>query len=147
MLRMNGDLVPIRFRDLAAGELEAYVVEIMTRTQQDRWYAVFDEVADRTDAESLRGVDLVLEVDEDEEEWGLGQDERRRVGEAGRPGQGAERHQPRDALRRNAQIGGPRGEPQEGAPAGEAENEDGDPERRERNDEEADEPAEPVARV
>ncbi|MGE3460230.1 MAG: type IV pilus twitching motility protein PilT [Kofleriaceae bacterium] len=42
MLRMNGDLVPIRFRDLAAGELEAYVIEIMTRTQQDRYKAGHD---------------------------------------------------------------------------------------------------------
>ena len=38
-----------------------------TRLQQDRWYAAFDEVTDRTDAESLRGVDLVIEVDEAEE--------------------------------------------------------------------------------
>jgi twitching motility protein PilT len=31
MLRMNGDLVPIRFRDLGAAELEGYVEEILTR--------------------------------------------------------------------------------------------------------------------
>ena len=34
------------------------------RTQQDRWYVRFREVADRTDAESLRGVELPLELDE-----------------------------------------------------------------------------------
>jgi twitching motility protein PilT len=37
MLRMNGDLVPIRFRDLAATELEGYVVEILARQHQDRF--------------------------------------------------------------------------------------------------------------
>ncbi|WP_299299968.1 ribosome maturation factor RimM [uncultured Brachybacterium sp.] len=45
------------------------------RRQQDRWYLSFDEVADRTDAEALRGVDLVIavdaeqEADEDPEAW------------------------------------------------------------------------------
>lgn len=45
------------------------------RRQQDRWYVTFDEVADRTDAESLRGVDLMIavdaeqEADEDPEAW------------------------------------------------------------------------------
>lgn len=38
-----------------------------TRAQQDRWYVTFDEVADRTDAESLRGVELALAVDATEE--------------------------------------------------------------------------------
>lgn len=38
-----------------------------TRRQQDRWYASFEEVTDRTDAESLRGVDLVLTVDAEDE--------------------------------------------------------------------------------
>ena len=38
-----------------------------TRLQQDRWYATFEEVADRTDAESLRGIDLELAVDAEEE--------------------------------------------------------------------------------
>ncbi|MEE1618877.1 ribosome maturation factor RimM [Brachybacterium sp. J153] len=38
-----------------------------TRLQQDRWYVTFAEVADRTDAESLRGVDLEIEVDAEEE--------------------------------------------------------------------------------
>lgn len=35
-----------------------------TRRQQERWYVTFEEVADRTDAESLRGVDLTISVDE-----------------------------------------------------------------------------------
>ncbi|MGO2586374.1 MAG: ribosome maturation factor RimM [Brachybacterium tyrofermentans] len=38
-----------------------------TRRQQDRWYATFDEVADRTEAESLRGVELSAAVDSQEE--------------------------------------------------------------------------------
>ncbi|MGO1228867.1 MAG: ribosome maturation factor RimM [Brachybacterium sp.] len=38
-----------------------------SRRQQDRWYVSFDEVADRTDAESLRGVDLTIAVDEEQE--------------------------------------------------------------------------------
>jgi len=46
-----------------------------TRLQQDRWYVSFDEVTDRTDAESLRGVDLEIavdaegEADEDPDAW------------------------------------------------------------------------------
>jgi len=39
MLRMNGDLVPIRFRDLGGPELESYVYEILSRSQQDRFRA------------------------------------------------------------------------------------------------------------
>ncbi|ATG52595.1 16S rRNA processing protein RimM [Brachybacterium vulturis] len=38
-----------------------------TRTQQDRWYVHFDEVADRSDAESLRGIDLQIGVDAQQE--------------------------------------------------------------------------------
>ncbi|MBB5832083.1 ribosome maturation factor RimM [Brachybacterium aquaticum] len=53
--------------DVTVGGRERTLTVVRTRLQQDRWYAVFEEVADRTDAESLRGVDLVLEVDEDEE--------------------------------------------------------------------------------
>jgi twitching motility protein PilT len=37
MLRMNGDLVPIRFRDLGGPELESYVMEILTRNHQERF--------------------------------------------------------------------------------------------------------------
>jgi len=37
MLRMNGDLIPIRFRDLGGPELESYVLEIMTRGHQDHF--------------------------------------------------------------------------------------------------------------
>ncbi len=33
MLRMNGDLMPIKFRDLRDSELEAYLTEIMTQSQ------------------------------------------------------------------------------------------------------------------
>ena len=39
MLRMNGDLMPIKFRDLADHELNNYVAEILTQSQQ----ASFDE--------------------------------------------------------------------------------------------------------
>jgi twitching motility protein PilT len=35
MLRMNGDLVPIKFRELRDTELEGYVTEIMTQNQSD----------------------------------------------------------------------------------------------------------------
>ena len=37
------------------------------RTQQNRWYVSFEEVADRSDAEALRGVELSTEVDAEEE--------------------------------------------------------------------------------
>jgi twitching motility protein PilT len=33
MLRMHGDLLPIKFRDLRAGELEGYITEVLTRSQ------------------------------------------------------------------------------------------------------------------
>jgi twitching motility protein PilT len=35
MLRMNGDLLPIKFRDLRAGELEGYITEILTKSQTE----------------------------------------------------------------------------------------------------------------
>jgi twitching motility protein PilT len=35
MLRMHGDLLPIKFRDLRSGELEGYITEILTRSQVD----------------------------------------------------------------------------------------------------------------
>ena len=37
MLRMNGDLMPIKFRDLGERELEAYVLEILTPIQRKRF--------------------------------------------------------------------------------------------------------------
>src|ERR1035441_7654141 len=33
MLRMHGDLVPIKFRDLGEAELEAYINEVLTQVQ------------------------------------------------------------------------------------------------------------------
>ena len=36
MLRMHGDLVPIKFRDLRDAELEGYITEILTPSQSDR---------------------------------------------------------------------------------------------------------------
>jgi twitching motility protein PilT len=36
MLRMNGDLMPIKFRELSETELEAYLLEILTNKQKDR---------------------------------------------------------------------------------------------------------------
>ena len=36
MLRMNGDLMPIKFRELTDTELEAYLYEILTNKQQER---------------------------------------------------------------------------------------------------------------
>jgi len=35
MLRMNGDLMPIKFRELSDTELEAYILEILTTKQKD----------------------------------------------------------------------------------------------------------------
>jgi twitching motility protein PilT len=37
MLRLFGDLAPIKFRDLRAGELEGYVAEILTRSQNEHF--------------------------------------------------------------------------------------------------------------
>jgi twitching motility protein PilT len=37
MLRMNGDLMPIKFRDLRDTELEGYVTEILTQSQLERF--------------------------------------------------------------------------------------------------------------
>src|SRR3984957_15633242 len=42
MLRMNGDLLPIKFRDLRAVELEGYVMEIMTRAQAEHFSTGMD---------------------------------------------------------------------------------------------------------
>lgn len=36
MLRMNGDLLPIKFRELSDSELETYVLEILTNSQKDK---------------------------------------------------------------------------------------------------------------
>jgi len=38
MLRMNGDLLPIKFRQLADTELEGYVMEILSDSQKDVFY-------------------------------------------------------------------------------------------------------------
>jgi twitching motility protein PilT len=37
MLRMNGDLMPIKFRDLSDTELESYVMEILSDSQQEHF--------------------------------------------------------------------------------------------------------------
>jgi twitching motility protein PilT len=37
MLRMHGDLLPIKFRDLRPGELEGYIAEILTASQNDHF--------------------------------------------------------------------------------------------------------------
>ncbi|WP_448059965.1 ribosome maturation factor RimM [Cellulomonas hominis] len=39
-----------------------------TRTQQDRWFVTFAEVGDRSGAEALRGVELVVEADDSDED-------------------------------------------------------------------------------
>ena len=36
LLRMHGDLMPIKFRDLSQAELEGYITEIVTKPNQDR---------------------------------------------------------------------------------------------------------------
>ena len=38
MLRMHGDLLPIKFRELADTELESYVMEILSDSQKDAFY-------------------------------------------------------------------------------------------------------------
>ena len=42
MLRMNGDLMPIKFRELADTELENYVMEILSDSQKDTFYKGHD---------------------------------------------------------------------------------------------------------
>jgi len=37
MLRMNGDLLPIRFRELGEAELEGYITEILTKSQAEQF--------------------------------------------------------------------------------------------------------------
>jgi len=37
MLRMHGDLMPIKFRDLRSTELEGYIAEILTRSQAEKF--------------------------------------------------------------------------------------------------------------
>ncbi|MDH3511975.1 MAG: type IV pili twitching motility protein PilT, partial [Gammaproteobacteria bacterium] len=42
MLRMHGDLMPIKFRNLAETELETYISEILSKNQKDKLYAGHD---------------------------------------------------------------------------------------------------------
>ncbi|MDX1480156.1 MAG: PilT/PilU family type 4a pilus ATPase [Woeseiaceae bacterium] len=42
MLRMNGDLMPIKFRQLSDTELETYILEILTKNQQEKLHAGHD---------------------------------------------------------------------------------------------------------
>lgn len=49
-----------------AGSLTSLTVA-RTRVQQGRWYVTFEEVTGRTLADDLRGANLVLELDRDEE--------------------------------------------------------------------------------
>ena len=37
MLRLHGDLMPIKFRDLGSAELEDYVYEVLTEAQRERF--------------------------------------------------------------------------------------------------------------
>jgi len=39
MLRMNGDLMPIKFRELSDTELESYVMEILSDSQKEHFYS------------------------------------------------------------------------------------------------------------
>jgi twitching motility protein PilT len=39
MLRMNGELMPIKFRDLGDTELESYVMEILSDSQKDKFHS------------------------------------------------------------------------------------------------------------
>jgi len=42
MLRMNGDLMPIKFRQLSDTELESYVMEILSDSQKEHFYSGHD---------------------------------------------------------------------------------------------------------
>jgi len=42
MLRMHGDLLPIKFRDLGGPELESYIDEILTNSQKKRFDSGLD---------------------------------------------------------------------------------------------------------
>ena len=42
MLRMNGELMPIKFRELADTELESYVMEILSDSQKEHFYSGMD---------------------------------------------------------------------------------------------------------
>ena len=42
MLRMNGDLMPIKFRELSDTELESYVMEILSDSQKEYFYSGHD---------------------------------------------------------------------------------------------------------
>jgi len=42
MLRMHGDLMPIKFRELSDTELDTYVAEILTKSQQDKFESGHD---------------------------------------------------------------------------------------------------------
>lgn len=53
--------------DLDGGDGPATVTVASTRIQQGRWYVAFEEVGDRTAAEALRGAELSLPVDAQEE--------------------------------------------------------------------------------
>ncbi len=48
----------------SAGPLEV----VRVRTAQGRWYVTFAQAADRTAVEALRGVDLLVDTDEDEDD-------------------------------------------------------------------------------
>ncbi|MFZ9967917.1 MAG: ATPase, T2SS/T4P/T4SS family, partial [Steroidobacteraceae bacterium] len=42
MLRMHGDLVPIRFRELGGPELESYVMEILSKAHEETFRQGYD---------------------------------------------------------------------------------------------------------
>ena len=42
MLRMHGDLMPIKFRELSDTELDSYIAEILTTNQKARFQDGFD---------------------------------------------------------------------------------------------------------
>lgn len=72
VLILRTDQPEVRLADGAAFEVEQEghrrtLTITSTRVQANRWYARFDEVAGRDDIESLRGVELRMEVDVDEE--------------------------------------------------------------------------------
>ena len=59
MLRMHGDLMPIKFRELRAPELEGYLTEILTRNQQEHFGKGRGQVYSLDGTEPLRSCNEV----------------------------------------------------------------------------------------
>jgi 16S rRNA processing protein RimM len=72
-LDLRTDSPERRFVQGATFETEPASVGPLTllraRTQSGRWYAAFAEITDRTEAENARGIELLVEADEEDDAW------------------------------------------------------------------------------